>query len=312
MSGIDADAGRDSGEATERPTADAGADRRNADASVAHHTLELTGEDGHRWQLISRIPERPRARLLWLPALGIAARHYIPWADALAAQGIAVGLHEWRGHGSSHLRAGHDCDWGYRALLLRDIPASEAALTRAAPGVPCILGGHSLGGQLACIRAGLAPAQVPRIWLVGSGAPYWPAFPAPLRWGLPLLYRFLPWLARRAGKLPGRRIGFGGNEARGLIVDWARTGLSGRYAVADIEADIDAAMALARPRIEAAVLDRDWMAPAGSTRYLLSRLPRAEAHLHVIDAAQLGTEADHYAWMREPAGIARVMLATLD
>ena len=35
----------------------------------------------------------------------------------LAAQGIAVFVHEWRGNGSSTQRAGRRQDWGYRELL---------------------------------------------------------------------------------------------------------------------------------------------------------------------------------------------------
>src|SRR3546814_7832064 len=100
--------------------------------------------------------------------------------------------------------------------------------------LPRVIGGHSLGGQLACCRLALDPQAASAVWLVASGAPYWRAFPPRTRWWLPLVYRFLPWLADACGALPGRRIGFGGNEARGLIRDWSRTALSGRYAATGI------------------------------------------------------------------------------
>ena len=77
--------------------------------------------DGHQWTLLVRQPtEPPRMHLLWLPALGVAARHYLPFAEALAARGVAVYLHEWRGNGSSSLRPSHTQDWGYRELLELD------------------------------------------------------------------------------------------------------------------------------------------------------------------------------------------------
>ena len=88
--------------------------------------LHAQAGDGHRYQLIARLPAAPRASLLWLPAMGIGAKHYVPFADALARRGIAVFLHEWRGAGSSSVRASRDTDWGYRELLTLDIPASEA------------------------------------------------------------------------------------------------------------------------------------------------------------------------------------------
>lgn len=280
-------------------------------SEVRNESLAIESSDGHRFQLQLCLPESPRASLLWLPALGVAARHYLPFAEPLAARGIAVALHEWRGHGSSSLRANRENNWGYRQLLLEDIPASASALANALPGLPRINGGHSLGGQLTCIRAGLAADEVDAVWLVASGAPYWRAFPAPLRWGLPLLYRFVPWLTRRAGRLQGRRIGFGGNEARGVMDDWARTGLSGRYAVEDIAIDIDAAMAAASPPVQALVMAEDWLAPASSTRHLLSCLPRAGHTLDVLDGKTLHGGADHFAWMRKPDVVVERLLAGL-
>ncbi|WP_157722733.1 alpha/beta fold hydrolase [Stenotrophomonas pictorum] len=87
----------------------------------------------------------PRHRRTPLPA----------FADALAAKGIAVFLHEWRGNGSSSLRPNRHHDWGYKELLQYDLPAAEAAIYATIPGRPFRLGGHSLGGQLGCCYAGL-------------------------------------------------------------------------------------------------------------------------------------------------------------
>lgn len=278
--------------------------------SDAVRALELDAEaaDGHRFQLLARLPAQPQASVLWLPAMGIAARHYLPLADALAARGIAVFVHEWRGGGSSDVRASRDCDWGYRELLTLDIPASEALVAGHAPGVPRILGGHSLGGQLACCRLGLSPDSAARLWLVGSGAPYWRAFPLRTKWWLPFVYRFLAWLAERHGALPGRRIGFGGQEARGVIRDWSRSGLSGRYAAAGVDVDLEAAMAALTLDAHAVVLERDWLGPLPSLRFLLSKLRHSSQRVDVLDATTLGTRADHYAWMKQPQAVVAALL----
>lgn len=279
---------------------------------VAEDGLALEAADGHRWQLYSCAPEKPAATLLWLPALGVGARHYLPFAQALAARGVATFLHEWRGAGSSSLRAGHDCDWGYRELLELDIAASAEAMRRKLPGVPAIIGGHSLGGQLACCYLGLAPEAAGRLWLVASGAPYWRAFPLQQRLWLPLVYRFLPWLADRNGALPGRRLGFGGREARGVMRDWARTALSGRYAGRGMDVDLDAALARVDAPVSAIVPAADWLAPASSLRFLLSKMPRAAARVETLDASALGTHADHFAWMQRPGAVAEWLSKDLD
>lgn len=280
--------------------------------SITQACWPVQAEDGHRFELIVRLPARPRAALLWLPALGMAARQYTRLADALAAQSIAVALHEWRGKGSSQLRAGRDCDWGYAALLAHDVPASQRALQAALPGIAPMIGGHSLGGQIACCRLALAPDSAQGLWLVGSGAPYFRAFGPRERLWLPLAYRFLPWLARRQGALPGRMIGFGGREARGLITDWAGTALRGRYAARGIDDDLEAALSRVRVPSRAVVLADDWLAPASSLQFLLGKLGAAPRAQWCADRAALGVAADHFSWMQRPEAVATWLAAAPD
>lgn len=264
---------------------------------------------GHRWSLLARLPRHaPVASLLWLPALGVAARHYLPFAEALAARGVATFVHEWRGHGSSTLRAGRHCDWGYRELLLEDLPASGAAAAARLPGTRTLLGGHSLGGQLACCRLALAPESASALWLVASGSPYWRAFPARTRWWLPLAYRFLPWLAQVRGSLPGRAIGFGGNEARGLVADWARSGLSGRYAATGLDVDLEAALARVVQPVRAVWFRDDWLGPPRSLGFLLSKTSATTIDARSLDAGGLGVRADHFSWMQCPQAVADALV----
>ena len=283
-------------------------------------SIHLRAADGHGFALLHCTPAAPRARLLWLPALGVAARHYLPFAEALAARGVAVWLHEWRGHGSSTLRAGRRVDWGYRTLLEQDLPHALAAalgggesdLGNPAHGdgdapagrVPRIVGGHSLGGQLAALALALRPDAADRLWLVASGAPWWRAFPGPRGWMLPWAYRFLWWLADARGALPGRAVGFGGREARGVMRDWARSGLSGRYAAAGMQTDLEAALAALHAPVDAVRLADDWLVPDGSLRFLLDKMRPATVRTALVAADALGTRADHFAWMRRPEAVA--------
>jgi predicted alpha/beta hydrolase len=243
--------------------------------------------------------------------LGVAAKHYLGFAEALAAQGVAVFVHEWRGLGSSTWRAGHQRDWGYRELLIEDLPSSDAAMRAALPELPTLYGGHSLGGQLAACHLALSAQPAHALWLVASGAPFWRTFPGPRGWALPLIYRFLPWLSDRNGALPGRRIGFGGNEARTVIRDWTRTGLSGRYAGAGIADDIEAALAGVDTRIHAVRLRDDWLVPQASLDFLVAKMPKARAATRVLDRAALGARADHFAWIRRPQAVAEALIESL-
>jgi predicted alpha/beta hydrolase len=250
--------------------------------------LPVVASDGHRTMLQARIPRAPRATLLWLGGMGIAARHFLPFADAVAARGVAVFVHDWRGLGSSSVRASRERDWGYRELLMQDLPACESAVAQAIPHAHRIVGGHSLGGQLACVRSGLAPGSAAEVWLVASGTPDWRAFPWRTRWWLPGAYRLLDAMASTMGRLPGRRIGFGGEESRGVMRDWSRTGLTGRYAARGLDVDLEAALRRVSLPIRAVRMSHDWLAPASSLQALLAKMPDASAHIATLDHAGPG------------------------
>lgn len=269
--------------------------------------IPLAATDDHSFQLLARMPAQAQAALLWLPALGVAAKHYLPFAEELAAHGVAVFVHEWRGNGGSNLRPDRAHDWGYRELLTFDLPASHAAMARHAR-LPLSIGGHSLGGQLATCYAAMHPDVFGQLWLVATGTPYWRSFPAPRRWLLPLFYRFTPWLADRRGRLNGRRLGFGGIEARGLIRDWARVGLSNRYAAAGMDTDFETALARLSIPVRGVLFDRDWLAPQGSLDALVARLAPAPRGLITLNQGQLGTRADHFAWMKQPLRVVECLL----
>lgn len=277
--------------------------------------LPVEAADGHRFDLLVHDLAQPRAALLWLPALGVAARHYAPLAAALAGHGVMTFLHEWRGHGSSTLRAGRRCDWGYRELLTLDIAASRQALERTLGNgtatVTRVIGGHSLGGQLASCRLALAPGDARHLWLVASGSPHWRAFPPLQRRLLPLAYRFLPWLAERCGALPGRRIGFGGRESRGVMRDWSRSALSGRYAAKGLGIDLEAALGGVDARTTGVLLEHDWYAPRSSLEALLDKMPRVQPGVALLDDRTLGARADHFHWMRHPDAVAALLAASL-
>src|SRR5487761_1542209 len=98
-------------------------------AGIQLVVIPVAVADGSRFELQCVQPAGGWRQLLyWLPAMGISARHYLPLAEALAAHGVALAVHEWRGIGSSNRRAGRACDWGYRELLQDDLPAGLAAL----------------------------------------------------------------------------------------------------------------------------------------------------------------------------------------
>ena len=274
----------------------------------AAQVLAVRSRDGHDFELIYQPPAgMPRARLYWLPAMGVPARHYRGLASQLAMHGVAVFLHEWRGIGSSTMRAGRRHDWNYRSLLDGDIAAGLVRATALHPALASVLGGHSLGGQLSVIYASLHPEEVDGLLLIASGAPYWRHFRR--RWAVRLLYLFAHPISRVFGHFPGRRLGFAGNEARGVIADWSRSGRDGQYLDPASGQPLTPATARLALPLLALVLEQDWLAPEASLAHLLAPMAQVRGRIQRLDARSLGlARADHFSWMKQSQAMVQPML----
>jgi predicted alpha/beta hydrolase len=276
----------------------------NAMEPVDTEVVPAHAADGTRAEvLVVRPRGTVRRALLWVPAMGVPARHYMALAELLAMQGIAVAIHEWRGLGSSDQRAGRGTNWGYRELLSLDLPATLAAARQVLPDAQWWVGGHSLGGQLGSLFAGLHPETLRGVVLVASGAPYWRQY----RWGWLLggAFALAPAVAYLFGHFPGRLLGFGGNESRGVIADWARSGRTGLYTAQGMEQDLEQALAMQTGQVHAIRLRDDWYGPRASLDWLVGKMPRATQELTVLAPQDLhGQPADHFSWMKSPLPIA--------
>lgn len=269
--------------------------------SMPPERLRVAGDDGHSADLLLLGAGDPAATgLLWLPAMGVPARKYRHFATALAAHGYPVALHEWRGQDSSDRRAARGIDWGYAALL-RDIAASRAALDAALPGRRWVIGGHSLGAQLAALALAREPSRYAGYVIAGSGHPWWRTFPG---WHKAVLLAAIAWfrtVSALCGYFPGERAGFAGREARGVMRDWAASARGGDYRPAGIDFDAEAGLREIGVPLLALRLASDLYVPAASLDHLLHKLPRAPTQREEIgDAEFAGGKAGHFEWLREP------------
>lgn len=243
--------------------------------------------------------------LLWLPAMGVPARKYRHFAAALAARGHAVALHEWRGQDSSDRRAARGCDWGYAALL-EDIAASRAALAAAMPQRRWLIGGHSLGGQLAALALARRPDDYAGYVVAGSGHPWWRTFPG---WHKLVLLSATGWfraISAVCGYFPGERAGFAGREARGVMQDWAASARNGDYRPAGIDFDAEARLRNVAVPVLALRLASDLYVPTASLDHLLRKLPASTVRREdIVDGEFDGGKAGHFEWLREPLPVAR-------
>ena len=273
--------------------------------------IPVETEDGHRFDLIDCADRALPNTVLFLPGLGITARHCIGFGQALASSGVRLLIHEWRGSGSSSLRAARSTHWGYRELLEHDLSSALATARQLAEG-RVYIGGHSLGSQLAGMTAALHPNQIAGLIIIAGGVPYWRDYSGSMRLKILLAAGLFSSVAVLTGHFPGKRIGFAGRESRGVITDWSKTIVSGRYrlpglTMGDEPIQLETAMAgLQTPILTLRMLEDHWVTQT-CLEHLLRKMPSSRAEQHRIASEQQGRKANHFGWMKAPEASAGIV-----
>jgi predicted alpha/beta hydrolase len=210
---------------------------------------------------------------LCLPAMGLAARYYRPFAEALAQALVGtVAVADLRGQRESQARARRGARFGYREIVEQDLPALLDALA----------GLVLLAAGTAHYRA-WPRADRRRTWLAVSG--------------IRAAATLLPWY-------PGSLLGFGGDQPRRLMRDWSCNAFSGKYRLAGSRIDYEARLAAVRLAVLSVTIRDDPVAPPGAVNELLAKLPRAEqTRLEVDGVASDRPWRRHFSWARSPGTV---------
>jgi alpha-beta hydrolase superfamily lysophospholipase len=145
----------------------------------------LNAADGHRIAL-HHWPSATEARgtVLWLHGMAEHGARYAPLAEALNAQGWHLYVPDHRGHGASvaeqELR-GHFADQQGWDTVIGDVTLLINTLRKQHPGLPLVLGGHSMGSFIALSVAERLGHQLDGLILCGSD------YKSPWLWKLALL-----------------------------------------------------------------------------------------------------------------------------
>lgn len=239
--------------------------------------------------------------LVWLPAMGVAAKHYRLFAKEWALKGHAVVLLECRGNGASSVRARRGLDFGFKTVLEQDLPAQIEIIKALYPDYPIVIGGHSLGGQLATLFSGYYADRLDRLILVGSGTPWYVNYGRFKRYGLWLILLGIQLITWFYGYFPGRKVGFGGNESKSCVRDWAYCGFHGRYEILDSDFDWEQAMSVSTLPVYSVHYEHDKLITYNSWQHLLSKVKNGRQSTKILTNEDLlNVPADHFSWMQSP------------
>lgn len=272
---------------------------------MSGETLAVKARDEHSFEGQLYVADSPTAPLLiFMPAMGTPARYYAPLGEAMARAGLSFFVFDWRGMESSSIRPSRQVDFGYRELIEEDIPGALIAVRKRLKQAPIWVGGHSLGGQLACCFAARAPAGIEGIVLIASGNVHYRGWQGPAGAGGLAVSQTPSLISRVLASFPGMKPGFAGNEARSLMRDWADVVRTGRYRIPGAIFDYEAAL----PRLKKPLLSLgfhgDKLAPAAAAQSLLGKLPECEKTVwqwSMVETGGIGF--DHFSWVRDPGKV---------
>ncbi|WP_353951491.1 alpha/beta fold hydrolase [Knoellia sp. S7-12] len=244
-----------------------------------------------------------------LPALGVAAGYYGPFAAALAAEGVAVLSADFPGQGVSRPLASRRNDFGYAAVSDDVVAATVAVAQERYAGRPLAFIGHSFGGQVAMVHLATHASAVRALVLIGSGSPYWRGFPKRLK--LLAQTQTLGAVAFVRGHWPGDRLGFGGRQPRQLMREWARFARRGELGIERGKAVAEPDFSRVNLPVLAITLDNDSLAPQGSVDNLADKLTNAQVEHRFVTrpAGEGGPAFDHFVWARHPGAFATEIAA---
>lgn len=168
------------------------------------------------------------------PAMAVRQDFYAPFARFLAEGGVHVLTFDYRGMGGSRPARLAALDASVTDWACKDLEAMLGEARRAAPELPLVLVGHSLGGQI----LGLVPSNgaVRASLHVTAGSGYYrfnDGMPARVRF---LWFVALPLLTPLFGYFPGRALRIIGDLPKGVATQWRRWCVHPEYLLSEGDA----------------------------------------------------------------------------
>ncbi|TGK33419.1 alpha/beta fold hydrolase [Leptospira gomenensis] len=236
--------------------------------------------------------------LILFPAMGIPGKFYVKVALQLAQAGFRVYVADLRGSGDSGPAPSRKNDFGYSDLIYKDWPAIVSSVCQRHPEAKPILIGHSLGGQLSSIYSGLHPNETKGLILVATGTPFFKHFPFPYFALYLFFYFFSRFVSFFFGYFPGDRLKVMGRNARQVMKDWSKVGITGSFRDSE-----GVSLEYTFEKIECPVLcisfSDDTYAPKSPVDAILKRIGSSDiTRLHVDPSREGYGPIGHLGWLK--------------
>lgn len=275
---------------------------------VSSSIQEIKNSDGSSTSVNLYKASEAKALAVVFPAMGVYAKYYQALAEELRSNGITTALVDLRGNDTSSVRPKKGHDFGYREQIELDFDSAVSFLKDKFPQLPLYLFGHSLGGQLSCLYASKHPDKVDGLVLSATCSVYYRGWDGLAAYRILAGTQFANLVARTVGYFPGKKVGFGGTEAKTVIRDWSRQSRTGRYELKNDPFDYESAL----PKLKLPVLsisyEGDSLAPFGAVEHLLDKMKSADKeHIHLKKNDPRNDGYNHFNWAKKPKKLVKIV-----
>ena len=238
------------------------------------------------------------------PAMGVKASYYQPLAEELATNGWIAFTADLRGNGNSSIRPSRKVDFNYSDSLNQDLLSVITYVKAENASNRLYLLGHSLGGQLSCLFASRNEVKIDGLILSATCSVYCNGWDGLAAYRILLGTQFLSLVANICGYLPGKKVGFGGTEAKSLIGDWSRQSRTGKYLLSNDPFNYEAALRQVKLPVLAISYEGDDLCPPNAVEHLLGKLESApKEHIHLTKTDSRNDGFNHFSWVKKPKNI---------
>lgn len=277
--------------------------------------IDIELEDGASTKItqFGEAKDKEASIFICLSAMGVAGSYYQILAEHLASEGHVAFTTDYRGIGHSSIRP-PKADFGYKEIIELDYKELIETVIERFPSNPVYLLGHSLGGQLGGLYLGrYLPKQVQGIILIASCSVYYRGWPGMMAYATLLGTQLFGLISRGLGYFPGKKLGFGGTEAKTVMRDWSRQARTGKYIVSGSSFDYEAALAKLKIPVLAISIQGDTFAPREAIENLYQKYHSSTPiHHHHLSPEEAGIpKLNHFNWARQPSGVVKLVQSWL-
>lgn len=279
--------------------------------NLKNSIIEIFNADKSTSKITLFYPEKQdfiKGVIVIFPAMGVRGSYYEKLAETFAQKGRVSITTDLRGIANSSIRASRETNFGYKEMIELDYESIITKVESLFPNQKIYILGHSLGGQLGSLFAAKNPNRIAGLILIACCSVFYKGWGSKQYFTL-LMTQFTRVVTKLLGYFPGRKLGFGGTEAKTVMRDWSEQSRTGKYILKNDNFDYEAALSILKIPILAISFQQDTYAPRKAIKYLLGKFKNNTqiTYEYLLNDDPRNHNFNHFNWVKNPDNIVEIV-----